>query len=270
MNTNLHKKLLLHISNNDFGKASQVLHKLAENKISDRIRKCLSEDAGLEDAVASATLDAPAPSDGQLETQDKAVFDKIVNYFHKGHVYNQPTSEYKDSVEPAYVLHFQNLPPAVIVKLQDNRLGMFEGDKLYVHNVDEKQFDDVIMRDFHPLTQESINEGMFDRLDARFQGMKANLKTKAKNFGTKVSAAPKAALQGVKAAFNGGDFSKPAETIKTAQKQIASNNPAKAAKSAQINSIVSSIRKDLSKLYPTAKVDKALDNLKTNLQFTKI
>jgi hypothetical protein len=262
MNTNLHKKLLLHISNNDFGKASQVLHKLAENKISDRIRKCLSEDSELTESPAMVA------EPEHLETQDKAIFDKIVSYFHKGQEYNKP--EQADQFEPAYVLHFQSLPPVVIVKLQDNRLGMFQGDKLFVHNVDEDQFDDVIMRDFHPLIEDSINEGMFDRLDARFQGMKANLKTKAKNFGTKVSAAPKAAMQGVKAAFNGGDFSKPAETIKTAQKQIAANNPAKAAKAAQINSIVSSIRKDLSKLYPTAKVDKALDNLKTNLQFTKI
>lgn len=114
-----------------------------------------------------------------------------------------------------------------------------------------------------------VDEGLFDRLGAKASGFTAGLKTKAQNIGTRVGSAAKAVGQNIVGAATGQGFSAGQATVDAANKQIAGNDPRKAAKAAKADSIIASMEKDLSTLYPNINVKNALAKLRAQLNFSK-
>lgn len=116
---------------------------------------------------------------------------------------------------------------------------------------------------------QQVDEGLFDRLSARAAGFGAKIKSKAQNIGTRVGSSVKAIGQNVAGAATGKGFSTGQATVDAANKDIAANDPRKAAKAAQANNIIASFAKDLSTLYPSINPQKLLSNLRTQLNLAK-
>lgn len=132
----------------------------------------------------------------------------------------------------------------------------------------EKIFEDKLRQRINN-TLKRVDEGLFDRLGAKTAGLGAGLKAKAQNAVTRGTSAVKAVGQNVVGAVTGQGFQAGQNTVNAATAQIDANNPVKRAKAAKANSLIGSIEKDLSTLYPDVNVKKALVNLRAQLNFSK-
>ena len=119
------------------------------------------------------------------------------------------------------------------------------------------------------LKQRMIEEGLFDRLGAKASGLWAGTKAKAQNLATKVTTKPKAAFQAAKGAVTGQGFDQATKTLAQGARNIANNDPAKAAKAAKADSIIASFEKDLKSLYPNLNTSALLGKLRSQLNFAK-
>jgi hypothetical protein len=114
-----------------------------------------------------------------------------------------------------------------------------------------------------------VDEGLFDRLGARFSGLGAGAKAKVQNLATRVGSATKAMGQNVVGAATGKGFTAGQSTVDAANKQIAANDPRKAAKAAQADNLIASFAKDLSILYPGLNTNKILQNLRSQINLSR-
>lgn len=113
-----------------------------------------------------------------------------------------------------------------------------------------------------------VDEGLFDRLRAKASGTWSGVKAKAQNVGTRVSSAGKALSQ-VMNDEDGEGVQRGMETLRSAGKQIRSNDPLKVKKAKQADSLIAAFERDLSKLYPGLKADKALRTIRQQINMTK-
>jgi len=95
------------------------------------------------------------------------------------------------------------------------------------------------------------------------------VKAKAQNVGTRVSSAGKALSQ-VMNDEGGEGVQRGLETLRSAGKQIKGNDPLKVKKAKQADSLIAAFERDLSKLYPGLKVDKALRTIRQQINMTKV
>ena len=114
-----------------------------------------------------------------------------------------------------------------------------------------------------------VDEGLFDRLRAKASGTWSGVKAKAQNVGTRVSSAGKALSQ-VMNDEDGEGIQRGMETLRSAGKQIRSNDPLKVKKAKQADSLIAAFERDLSKLYPGLKADKALTIIRQQINMTKV
>lgn len=114
-----------------------------------------------------------------------------------------------------------------------------------------------------------VDEGLFDRLRAKASGTWSGVKAKAQNVGTRVSSVGKALSQ-VMNDEDGEGVQRGMETLRSAGKQIRSNDPLKVKKAKQADSLIAAFERDLSKLYPGLKVGKALTTIRQQINMTKV
>ena len=114
-----------------------------------------------------------------------------------------------------------------------------------------------------------VDEGLFDRLRAKASGTWSGVKAKAQNVGTRVSSAGKALSQ-VMNDEDGEGVQRGMETLRSAGKQIRSNDPLKVKKAKQADSLIAAFERDLSKLYPGLKAGKALTAIRQQINMTKV
>lgn len=114
-----------------------------------------------------------------------------------------------------------------------------------------------------------VDEGLFDRLRAKASGTWSGVKAKAQNVGTRVSSVGKALSQ-VMNDEDGEGIQRGMETLRDAGKQIRSNDPLKVKKAKQADSLIAAFERDLSKLYPGLKTDKALRTIRQQINMTKV
>lgn len=113
-----------------------------------------------------------------------------------------------------------------------------------------------------------VDEGLFDRLRAKASGTWSGVKAKAQNVGTRVSSVGKALSQ-VMNDEGGEGVQRGIETLRGAGKQIKANDPLKVKKAKQADSLIAAFERDLSKLYPGLKADKALRTIRQQINMTK-
>lgn len=147
-------------------------------------------------------------------------------------------------------------------------LNLTESDYSKANDALEKIFEAKLRARIHTSLQQ-VDEGLFDRLGAKASGLGAGLKAKVQNLGTRVGSTVKAVGQNVAGAATGKGFTSGQATVDAANKSIAKNDPRKAAKAAQADSLMASFAKDLSTLYPDINPQKILGSLRTQLNLSK-